>query len=409
VNAILRKAAARKAAAENRGGVSNPLEPWLPAADPAPRGAPPAPFCADPSAASLDPSPAAQLNATPDAAYLSVRYSYPMWLAERWTTRYGPDFAAALMDAGNRKPDLTIRVNRLRADPESVAAELCVAGFSARRGRYAEDALILDTPGAFSRSAAFREGRFTVQDEGSMLCALALAPEAGDRILDLCAAPGGKCGYLAELTRDGAEILATDIYPHKLALIEETKTRLGITSIKTALMDAARFDGQFEGTFDKVLLDAPCSGFGVIRKKPEIKWTKTDADVAALAAAQARMLANAARYVRRGGALVYSVCTTEPEEGEAVVRGFLRDNAEFTAEDPRAYLPAALSLPSSDGASPAYPADSASLAGASSAALPRSPLCTAGDGLRLFPHTHGIDGFYIARLRHTGSSGQKPR
>lgn len=314
------------------------------------------------------------------AAYLSVRYSYPEWLCKKWTARYGGAFAEALMDAGNRRPELTVRVNATRADPAGLAENLRRRGFTVRAGRFANNALIIENPGDFSNTPEFENGLFTVQDESSMLCVQALDPKPGESIFDACAAPGGKCGYIAEITDGAAAVLAADIRPARVAAMEQNIAKTGLKSIKCAVADSAAYDSGLAGAMDKILLDAPCSGFGVIRKKPEIKWTRTQADVNSLAETQAALLANTSRYLKTGGALIYSVCTIEPEECEDIVRNFLDANGSFEAEDLRPYLPREL-----------WPRELWT--------CDNGPGAAKNCGIYIYPHMHGIDGFYIARLR----------
>ena len=310
------------------------------------------------------------------AKHLSVRYSYPYWLCEKWSGRYGREFASALMDAGNQRPALGIRVNATKISAENLMDRLNSRGFGAVPGRYAKNSLTLQNPSDFSNSEEFRRGLFSVQDESSMLCVEALDPRESDAVLDLCAAPGGKSAYIAEITNDKARVLAADIRAHRISLMERNAARLGLTSIKAVIMDASKFDARLRGAMDRVLLDAPCSGFGVIRKKPEIKWNRTREDIGAIARAQSAMLAAAAGYVKPGGALVYSVCTFEPEECEDVVNAFLREAHGFFCEDLSGRLPAALwdDVPRGGGA-----------------------------GLYIYPHIHRIDGFYIALLRRNAN------
>jgi len=318
-----------------------------------------------------------------DAVYLSVRYSYPLWLCARWLERYGLDFATAYMDAGNRRPELTIRVNVLRESAESLTEKLRARGFDVKPGRFSKNALIIENPGNFTTAPEFIQGLFSVQDESSMLAVEALNPRPRDKILDMCAAPGGKCCYMAELTGGLADILATDIRPHRLGLMEQNTKRLGLKSINNRVMDAAVYNASLEGAMDKVLLDAPCTGFGVVGKKPEIKWARRQSDIAEITALQAAMLRNAARYVKPGGVVVYSVCTTEPEECGDIVCNFFRDESGYASEEPCEYLPPALW----------------DAAGARSTI---NPVCGgAHAGIYMYPHVHGADGFYIARIRRT--------
>jgi 16S rRNA (cytosine967-C5)-methyltransferase len=444
-NAILRRISADCAALGDPRGAEAPQAPAIaaarasaPATDSIPTPAPPHSFWL--------PAP----GTVGEAEFLSLKYSYPPWICERWLRRYGSDFAGRLMRAGNERPELTIRANRLRASRESLIEALNEGCFGAAPGVFSSDAIRMSRPSGFPRSPLFIGGLFTVQDESSMLCAIALGARDGDRVLDMCAAPGGKSGYLAELTSGGADILACDIYEHRLALMERSFQRLGHMSIKTALLDATRHEPGLDGSMDRVLLDAPCSGLGLIRKKPEIKWAKTEGGIAAMARAQLAMLENAARYAKIGGDIVYSVCTTEPDEGEAVVERFLAGHqnyrcvplslAELAPSGAAKLAPSALSgdaelAPSalSGAADIAARAKAAAahacaaatatqatahVAAAQTTAQATAHACTAvaqaaahtgaahaacpgATGLRLFPHTHGVDGFFIAKLRRS--------
>jgi 16S rRNA (cytosine967-C5)-methyltransferase len=226
---------------------------------------------------------------------------------------------------------------------------------------------------ALASLASFRDGLFTVQDESSQLAALFLAPLAGERLLDLCAAPGGKASYLAQLMKNRGSITACDAIPRKLDLINETATRLGIGIIGTRLLDAVKEALPFAaGEFDRVLVDAPCSGLGVLRRNPEGKWWKSPANIAELAQLQRTLLGNAAGTVKKGGTLLYATCSTSREENEEVVNEFLSLHPDFVLEDLRVLFP--------------------NLA----------ELFTAEGFFRSWPHRHGVDGFFAARLKRIG-------
>ena len=352
----------------------SPVTPVTPAssASPATLATP-----ASPSSHSSPALPASHSSPAAPASYLSLRYSYPAWICEKWYKLYGLNFAAALMDAGNQRPELSIRVNSLRETPASLSDKLRARGYIIESGRYSKNALIIKNPFNFSAMPEFAQGLFTVQDESSMLAAEALNPKPGGKILDICAAPGGKSGYIAEITRDSAEIYAADIHPHRLITMEQNLKRLGLKSINNRIMDAVRFEPIFENAMDFVLLDAPCSGLGVVRRKPEIKWAAAPQVSEALISVQKKMLKNAARYVKPGGALVYSVCTTESDECEDIVRNFLNETDDYEAEDLHLYLPPALWRS-------------------------ENPNQERDAGLYIYPHIHGTDGFYIARLKRLG-------
>ncbi|MCD8049818.1 MAG: methyltransferase domain-containing protein, partial [Clostridia bacterium] len=192
-----------------------------------------------------------------------------------------------------------------------------------------EECYIYPGGGAFQAGRLWKEGFFSVQDLSSQLAAEALEVKKGMRVLDLCAAPGGKSEYIAEMMENEGEIVACDLHPHKTELIKKGAERLGIDIIKTRVSDAEKFEKEFEDGFDRVLLDAPCSGLGIIRRKPDIKWSKEAADCSILALTQYKMLRNAARYVKKGGILVYSTCTISKAENERGAETFLRENKNF--------------------------------------------------------------------------------
>ena len=271
--------------------------------------------------------------------FLSVYYSFPEWLCERWLIRYGAAFCESLLSAYNEQPDFTIRVNRLKTTKDELSNRLEIEGYRISKAPYVDDALIIENPAGFSSTPEFMGGLFTVQGVSSMLCVKALDPKVGDRILDMCAAPGGKSGYIAEITGNEANVLAFDVHEHKIGLMEQNATRLGLTCINTMLTDAGVFQPALTDSMDKVLVDAPCSGFGSLRKKPDIKWTKNADDIAKLVVAQKTILNTAAKYVKAGGVIVYCVCTTEPEEGEYIIEEFLRTHTSFRGSNLSKYLP----------------------------------------------------------------------
>lgn len=254
--------------------------------------------------------------------YLSVYYSYPEWIIGKWRSE-GVEDIVSLLEAGNKTPKTYLRRNALKGAfpiPEGIE--------KAPMGR---EAYIYTGGGAFHGSPLQREGFFSIQDVASQLAAEALETKSGMEVLDLCAAPGGKSEYIAEMMGNEGRVLACDLYPHKTELIEKDAKRLGIDIIETMINDAEVFKAEFENRFDRVLLDAPCSGLGIIRRKPDIKWTKGACDCSALALTQYKMLRNAKRYVKKGGILVYSTCTVSRIENEQTVASFLRENRDFEA------------------------------------------------------------------------------
>lgn len=256
------------------------------------------------------------------AEALSVRYSYPLWMAQRLIEDFGWDRAESLMRAGNDEAPLVIRANTLKISPEQLEEKLGDA-VASRHGVM----LVIKKGHAVQHLSGFSEGLFTVQAEPFHRAAELLLPEAGMRVADACAAPGGKTTYVAELMKDSGEIYAFDIYEHKLKLIEDTSNRLGIHIIKTALHDATLPLSEEAGLFDRLLLDVPCSGLGIIRRRPDIKWHREPED---FAAKQYRILETMSASLKAGGILVYSTCTMDRRENEAVVQRFLATHDAFS-------------------------------------------------------------------------------
>lgn len=258
----------------------------------------------------------------PDAdtrGYLSLRYSMPEWLVARWAAEFGLEEAAALCAAFERQAPVTIRANTCRNAPEELLPRLAKAGIHAERHPRIPEALTVIEGKDLPRSKPFREGAFMLQDPASMLPPHLLEPAPGERVLDSCAAPGGKATHLAQLARAGASIVAMDLAPRRLAAIGENLARLGLSRVHVLAADAGRPPFPAE-TFDAVLLDAPCSGLGTLRRHPDLKYRIDEAAIARLAALQSRLLRTAIRLCKNGGRVVYAVCTFTPEETRGVVR-----------------------------------------------------------------------------------------
>ena len=267
------------------------------------------------------------------ATYLATMYSHPRWITARWLERYGWENTVSLCEFNNRPAELWIRANTLRCSAEELAARLEEEGCVADKSSRLPEGLLLKSAPAISRLSSFREGLFTVQDESSMLAAHALKPSPGQQVLDVCAGPGGKTTHLAELMKDRGLITACDVHEHRLRLIEENAARLGITIIRTILQDAARLGPEHHERYDLILVDAPCSGLGVLRRRPDARWRKEEKDVKALAALQKDILENALRALKPGGRLIYSTCTTEPEENDGVVEAVKAVHPEIESFD----------------------------------------------------------------------------
>jgi 16S rRNA (cytosine967-C5)-methyltransferase len=268
---------------------------------------------------------------------LSVLYSHPEWLVRRWVARFGGATAETLLRANNLHAPLVIRTNTLKTTRDELRASLESEGAKVREVKYSPAGLEMQSsPGILSLSA-FQKGLFIVQDEAAQLVSMMLDPEPGDIVLDACAAPGGKATHLAELMRDRGTIIALENDRGRIGKIGENSERLGTTIIVPAPGDATKYR---EGRFDKVLVDAPCSGLGVLRRHPDGRWNKDEKTVRERAALQRRMLENCAKLLKPGGALVYATCSTEPEENEDVVTAFLSNaGSDFAIDDPRPHLP----------------------------------------------------------------------
>lgn len=263
---------------------------------------------------------------------LSVRLSHPAWLVERWTTRYGEADARSLLEWNNAPPKLYARVNTLRTTPDALLAKWREAGIEAAPaagGLWRQPTVELRGACAPDRLPGFAEGAFYIQDPSTLVAAGLLDPQPGERVLDACAAPGGKTTLMAAMMRDRGEVVAEDSSRERLKLVVANCARLGVTSV---LAREAGRAGSSETWFDRVLLDVPCSNTGVLRRRVEARWRLRPEDVTRLATEQLRLLRGAARRVKRGGVLVYSTCSLEPEENRGVVEAFIKSSDEFGLE-----------------------------------------------------------------------------
>jgi 16S rRNA (cytosine967-C5)-methyltransferase len=296
---------------------------------------------------------------------LATRCSFPTWLAARWVQRYGAAEAEALMRAMNERPALGIRANTLRLGREDLAARLKSEGVDATPMRLAPEGVMVEGGGDPGRWRAFADGACVVQDEGSMLVARLLEPAAGTTVADVCAAPGTKTTHLAQLMEGRGRVLALDPQAGRLGRLPEAAERLGVTIVEVVDGTVEALAPRWAGTCDGVLVDAPCTNLGVLRRNPEVKWRRQPRDVAGAAERQHSILTAAATLVRPGGRLVYATCSLEPEENDEVAREFLTAHADFVADAP-----------------PDFPV---------------AP--DAGGFVRCLPHRHATDGFTAIRLR----------
>ncbi len=259
----------------------------------------------------------------------SLCLCHPRWLVERWRKRFGDEETKALCCWDNEPANLCLRVNTLMTTRDAFLQDLRETGCEAEVSLWCPDGIVMTkSPGLPVILLKFPYS-FYVQDESSMLPAMALQPQPGERVLDMCSAPGGKTTHIAVLMENKGCVTACDIYPHKLKLIEENAKRLKIGIIKTELQDGTVFRDEWKETFDRVLVDAPCSGLGVLRRRAEARWTKTEKGLQDFPALQYTILENACRYVKPGGVLVYSTCTMEENENGKLIERFLKSHKEW--------------------------------------------------------------------------------
>lgn len=274
---------------------------------------------------------------------LSVATSHPEWLVKRWTGEYGFEKTKAMCEKNITAPLQTARVNLTKTTKEDCIRRLLEEGFQVEASPVIPEA-IRAVKGNLAASAAFKDGWLTIQDESSMLVAYALGAAEKETVLDACAAPGGKSTHIAEKMNNTGEIISVDLHEHKVKLIHNNAKRLGLDNIHTSVMDSRRAAEHFaEESFDRVLLDAPCSGLGVMRRKPDLKYTKTEQDLNQLSNIQQNLLESVSSLVKKGGILVYSTCTVNREENEQTVQAFLAKNQQFEGDSTfTSRMPAAL-------------------------------------------------------------------
>jgi 16S rRNA (cytosine967-C5)-methyltransferase len=302
--------------------------------------------------------------------YLSTTMSHPRWLVARWLTRYGNEAARAWAEFDNTPAPLTLRANLLKTTPETLAAELARFEVETQPGRYGPAALLVVRGNPY-RTPLADSGLFVGQDEASQMVALLAGVRPGERVLDACAAPGGKTTAMAAEMADEGFLVASDSRSKRVELLRQTVRASGARSVRVIQADLER-PLPFSRPFDCVVVDAPCSGLGTIRRDPEIRWRRTLEDLPRFAATQEVMLDHAAEAVRVGGRLVYSTCSSEPEENEEVVARFLEYHPDFSPVDPR----------------------SAELPHAGAVAR----VVDEAGHLRTYPHVHGLDAFFGALL-----------
>jgi len=288
---------------------------------------------------------------------ISVLTSHPTWLIRRWINRFGAKESLALAEADNRIPPLTLRVNVLKAGRDEVLAELKESGIDARPTKKSSQGIRLKGTRPISEIAEYL-GKVYVQDEAAQLVSEMLGPEPGERVLDACAAPGGKTTHMAEMMKNKGEVVAVEVDERRIAILRENIEVMGASCVKVINGDITALEGL--GTFDRVLIDAPCSSLGVIRRNPDVKYRHKASDLSRLAERQGRILEAASKLLKPGGTLLYCTCSTEPEEGEQVVQKFLKTSGDF---------------------------------------ININIGMSGEDFMRTFPHRDDMDGFFAARLK----------
>jgi 16S rRNA (cytosine967-C5)-methyltransferase len=304
------------------------------------------------------------------AAFIAAFYSHPLWLVKYWIKTFGPEETQALCTANNELPPLTLRVNTQKTSRDELLEKLSAAGFHVSVTSFSPDGLILhNAPEPIHKTRFFREGYLRLQDEASQLVSWLVNPQDAQSILDICSGTGGKTTHLAAILKNNGRILAVDYDRVKIEQLKAETARLGATNIETHHADlTVKLIEPSNDRFDQVLVDAPCSGSGTLRRNPEIKWRITASDLDKIVQVQKTILQNAAAAVRKGGRLIYCTCSLLPEENENVIADFLQSNSDFTL-------------------CTTHPAIS-------------TQLIDPTGYFRTYPHLHNMDGFFGAVLLH---------
>ncbi len=299
-----------------------------------------------------------------DIKSLSVYYSFPEWICEKWVRRYGVEFSGNLMESFNCRPSVFIRRSK-GISVDALKEKLASEGIEAIQFKFKEFpefdyCMKIDRVNDLDKSSAFKKGLFYIQDPAAALAAYVLSPGENETVIDMCAAPGGKSLFISDLMNNKGRVISCDIYEHKINLIKENAEKYGSTIIEPILSDATVFKPEFENLADRVLCDVPCSGLGIVGKKPDIRHSRKPSDIDELSKLGIDILNNASRYLKSGGVLVYSTCTIEPEENENVIEKFLAEHPEFSV----------LKLGNDNASHKTF-----------------------------YPHLDGCDGFFVCRLK----------
>ena len=297
---------------------------------------------------------------------LSIKYSYNPWIVEKWIKDFGQEFTEDLLDANAEKPNLYIRTNTLKISRDELIGKLAKEGIKCTKVNGIDEAIMVQNLKNIEGNELFKLGYFTIQDISSMLVGKIANPEKDSKVLDICSAPGGKTTHVATIMENTGQVIARDVFDHKLKLIKSTVNRLGLTNVSVENRDALKLDDNSIDKFDYVLADVPCSGLGIIRRKPEIKF-KEASELSGLPDIQSKILNNASKYVKENGTLIYSTCTIHDEENINVVEQFLKENKNFEL------VPIENINIDLDNQEKGY--------------------------IKIYPNIHGMDGFFIAKLK----------
>lgn len=257
---------------------------------------------------------------------MTIQYSAPIWLVNMLKEQYPIEIVGNFFEESIKNAPITARVNRLKITKEELKSSLTAEGINVADGKLRDYSIIIDQFSDISKNPSYQKGWFIIQDEAAMMTVDLLDPKPGEKILDMCSAPGGKTTHIGEMIKDTPGLTARDIYDHKLKLIDENCKRLGLKNIQLELKDGLTFYSEDEKKYDKILLDAPCSGLGILRRKPDIKWNLKEEDIKAIIHIQKSLIKNAFDYLKPGGILVYSTCTINRQENEEVVHSLIENN-----------------------------------------------------------------------------------
>ena len=297
--------------------------------------------------------------------YLATRYSYKPWMIKNWINNFSEEFTEDLLEANSEKPSVYLRTNTLKISRDSLIEKLKSEGINCSIVPTVDEAIRVENLKNIENNQLFKDGLFTIQDISSMIVGRVMNPKENSLVLDVCSAPGGKTTHLATLMNNTGKVVSRDIFDHKLKLIQSTVDRLGLTNVEVQSFDASVLDEESIDKFDYVLADGPCSGLGIIRRKPEIKY-KEKAELKDLPKIQKDILKNASKYVKVGGTLIYSTCTIQYNENIEVIKDFLDNNNNFKL------VPINEVKVDLDNQDNGY--------------------------LKIYPNIHDIDGFFIAKL-----------